>query len=410
MALTDREIRQLKPQNRMYKRSDEKGLRLHVMPNGAKYWRHKYYFNGNEGNSAYGVYPEVSLREARDRRDETRKLLREGIDPKELKRSERTARAIATENTFENIANAWYNRQFANWAPATAKKRRALLDNDLIPWLGPRPIREVDTLELLQTLKRIENRGATETARNGLQVANQIFRYARLNQLCNHDPASDLRGALAKPKVANRPAIIEPKQFGKLLASIETYKGTFIVRSLLALCPIFFQRPGEMISMEWAEIDLEKAEWNIPAAKMLKNDMPHTVPIPRQALEILKDLHPLTGRNKFVFPSQKNPREKHASNGTINKALQNMGIDTAKTHCAHGFRASARTMLDEQLDFRIEWIEQQLAHKVRDPLGRAYNRTKHLPQRQEMMQRWADYLDHLKMNAISTDTSRSKSI
>ncbi len=399
MALTDREIRQAKPKIKLYKLSDEKGLRLHVMPNGAKYWRHKYYLNGKEGNAAYGVYPEVSLREARDRRDETRKLLRDGIDPKELKRSERTARAIATENTFKCIANAWYDQQLPTWSQATTKKRRALLDNDLIPWLGPRPITEINALELLQTLKRIENRGAAETARNGRQVANQIFRYARLNQLCNHDPASDLRGALA-PKVAkHRPAITDPAEFGKLLLAIEKYQGTFVIRCLLALCPVLFQRPGEMIAMEWAEIDLEKGEWNLPAGKM-KMRIAHTVPLPPKALEILKDLHSLTGKYKFVFPSQRSPRDKHASNGTINKALKNMGIDTSKTHCAHGFRASARTMLDEQLGFRIEWIEQQLAHKVRDPLGRAYNRTKHLPQRQEMMQKWADYLDELKHNAL----------
>lgn len=398
MALTDRAIRQAKPRDKMYKLSDEKGLRLHVMPNGAKYWRHKYYFNGTEGNASYGVYPEVALREARDQRDETRKLIRDGINPKELKRSERAARAIASEGNFENVANAWYDQQLPTWSPATAKKRRALLDNDLIPWLGSRPISEINALELLQALKRIENRGAAETARNGRQVANQIFRYARLNQLCEHDPASDLRGALA-PKVAkHRAAITDPLEFGQLLLAIEAYEGTFAVRCLLALCPLLFQRPGEMIAMEWAEIDLEKSEWNLPAEKM-KMGIAHTVPLPPQAMEILKDIQPLTGRCKFVFPGQRSPRDKHVSNGTINKALKKMGIDTSKTHCAHGFRASARTMLDEQLGFRVEWIEHQLAHQVRDPLGRAYNRTQHLPQRHEMMQKWANYLDDLKQSA-----------
>jgi len=250
-------------------------------------------------------------------------------------------------------------------------------------------------LELLQTLQRIENRGAKETAHNGRQVANAIFRYARLTQRCTHSPAEDLKGALS-PKITNhRPAITDPAQLGKLLVAIDSYKGTHIVRSLMALCPILFQRPGEMIAMEWNELDLDACEWNIPSEKM-KMGIAHIVPLPTQAVATLKDLHPLTGQFKYVFPSQSKRRTYHASNGTINKALQNMGVDTKTEHCAHGFRATARTMLDEQLGVRVEWIEHQLAHQVRDALGRAYNRTTHLPDRKDMMQKWADYLDTLR--------------
>ena len=242
-----------------------------------------------------------------------------------------------------------------------SKKKLALLENDLFPWLGSRPISEITALDLLTTLQRIENRGAKETAHHGRQTAGQIFRYARLTQRCTHDPALDLKGALA-PKITNhRPAITDPDELGKLLVSIEKYKGTHIVRSLLALCPMLFQRPGEMIAMEWCEIDFDAGTWHLPADKM-KMKLAHTVPLPQQAISILKDLHPLTGRGRHVFPSQSKRRTDHASNGTINKALQNMGINTKTTHCAHGFRATARTMLDEQLGLRVEWIEHQLAH------------------------------------------------
>lgn len=395
MALTDPKVRQAKPKDKTYRISDEKGLYLEVQTNGSRYWRHKYRFNGKEKRLAYGVYPEVTLKEARNKRDASRKFLSDGIDPGAVKNARKIASGEAATNSFEVVAREWYEKQKPTWAPTTAKKRLALIENDLLPWLGKQPIADISAAELLTTLQRIEKRGAKDTAHNGRQVTAQIFRYARVTQRCKHDPALDLKGALA-PKITNhRPAITDPAELGKLLVDIDEYKGTHIVRSLIALCPILFQRPGEMISMEWCEIDFETDEWNIPAKKM-KMGIAHTVPLPQQAIAILEDLHPLTGNGCYVFPSQSKRRTHHASNGTINKALKNMGVDTSTTHCAHGFRATARTMLDEQLNFRVEWVEHQLAHQVRDALGRAYNRTKHLPQRKEMMQKWANYLDDLK--------------
>jgi len=399
MALTDTKIRQVKAGDKTYRLYDEKGLYLEVAKNGSKYWRHKYRYSGKEKRLAYGVYPEVSLKEAREKCINSRKLLSEDIDPAEAKKARAAQRLLSAENSFEALAKEWYSNQRPTWAATTAKKRLALIDNDLLPWLGKRPISEITSIELLQTLRRIESRGAYETARHGLQVAGQIFRYARLTQRCNNDPAKDLKGVLVPQKTIHRPAITDPAELASLLIKIDGYQGTHIVRSLIALCPILFQRPGEMIAMEWGEINLDGAEWNIPSEKM-KMDIAHTIPLPTQAIAILKDLHPLTEFSKFVFPSQNRRRTSHASNGTINRALQKMGYDTKKTHCAHGFRATARTLLDEQLDFKPEIIEHQLAHQVRDPLGRAYNRTTHLPQRFEMMQTWANYLDRLRHDCI----------
>ncbi|GAB3104560.1 tyrosine-type recombinase/integrase [Pseudomaricurvus hydrocarbonicus] len=345
---------------------------------------------------SYGVYPEVSLKEARAKRDASRKLLADGFDPGQAKKRGLLEREAAFANSFEVVAWKWYERNLPTWKTVTANKRLSLLEKDLIPWLKEKPISEIDALELLKVLRRIEERGANDTARVARQLLDQIFRYARLNQLCSHNPTMDLQGALAPKTTFHRPAITEPQAFGKLLVAIDQYQGSIIVRSLLALCPLLFQRPGEMIAMEWSEIDLEEAVWSLPENKM-KMGFAHIVPLPEQAVAILKELKPLTGRRKYVFPGQRDPRNKHVSAATINKALQNLGIDTKTAHCAHGFRATARTMLDEQLGYRVEWIEHQLAHQVRDALGRAYNRTTHLPQRQEMMQEWANYLDQLKI-------------
>ncbi|ARN73613.1 tyrosine-type recombinase/integrase [Oceanicoccus sagamiensis] len=402
MALTDSKIRNLKPRDKTYRVADEKGLYLEVFPNSSKYWRHKYRFNGKEKRLAYGVYPEVTLKEARSKRDTSRKLLEHDTDPGAAKLAKKAAISEAAANSFQIVALEWYEKQKPTWATSTAKKRKALIDNDLIPWLGKRPVSDISAAEILTTLQRIENRGAKETAHNGRQVASQIFRYARLTQRCTHDPVQDLKGALSPKQTNHRPAITEPAELGKLLVAIDEYQGTHIVRSLLALCPLLFQRPGEMIAMEWQEIDLESGEWQLPADKM-KMKTAHLVPLPQQAIAIIKDLHPLTGQSRYVFPNQSKRRTHHASNGTINKALQNIGIDTKTVHCAHGFRATARTILDEQLGFRAEWIEHQLAHQVRDTLGRAYNRTKHLPQRAEMMQKWADYLDTLKIETSQSN-------
>jgi integrase len=271
--------------------------------------------------------------------------------------------------------------------------------------MGARDMGDLSSKDLLEGLQRIEARGAKDTAHNARQVLGQIFRYARVTSRATNDPVQDLKGALAPKLAKHRPAITEPQALGSLLVKIDKYSGSYIVRALLALCPLLFQRPGEMIAMRWQDLDLEAGEWRYVPPKTIKkttcpDGVPHTVPLSRQAIGILKELHPLSGGGVYVFPSQRRGGQ-HASEGTINKALQIMGYDTLKDHCAHGFRSTARTILDEVLGFRVEWIEHQLAHAVRDSLGRAYNRTTHLPQRKEMMQKWADYLDGLRLQALT---------
>ena len=397
MPLSDARIRGAKAYIKPQKMFDEKGLFLLVKPNGSRYWHHKYRFAGKEKLISYGTYPEVSLAEARSCREESRRLLRENIDPSAFRKASAAALNRASKNTFSIISAEWYQKQLPKWANSTAKKRKQLLDNDLNGRLGTLPLENITTHELLSVLQRIEDRGAIDTAHNALQVLSQIFRYAKQSQRIDANPAVDLKGALRPISTSHRAAIIEPRQLGDLLLKIENYSGTLIVKRLLQLCPILFQRPGEMISAKWSEIDMDEAIWKIPAEKM-KMGIAHEVPLPEQAIELLKDLNQLTSHREYVFPNARNPRN-HVSAATINSGLRKLGIDTKAQHCAHGFRATARTLLDEKLNFRIEWIEQQLAHQVRDSLGRAYNRTKHLPQRVEMMQQWANYLDELKLQA-----------
>ncbi len=405
MPLTELAVKQSKPKEKDYKLSDEKGLFLLVKKNGSKYWRLKYRHpqTKKEKLLALGVYPEVGLKSARQKREDARALLAQGVDPSAFKKAEKLAKGDAVANSFGAIAMEWFIKQEVSWAPATTKKHRALLDNDLLPYLTERPISELETWELLGALNRIVDRGAMDTAHKCRQILNQICRYAKQTGRTKHNPAADLAGALPEKRTQHRPAITDPAKFGKLLADIDAYKGTPMIRTLLALAPLLFQRPGELASMEWAEVDLEGGYWHIPQAKKKernKREGDHTVPLPKQALALLIDLKPLTGHRQYVFTNQRD-HSRHSNPESVNKALRDMGYSSKEVHCFHGFRASARTMLDEQLGLRVEWIEHQLAHTVRDPLGRAYNRTKHLPQRIDMMQRWANYLDDLKSQTLA---------
>ncbi len=397
MAFTATTAKNAKPREKIYRLAVENGLYLEVHPSGSKYWRHKYRFAGKEKRLSHGVYPEVTLAEARAARDDARRLLRQGVDPGRVRRSRKAKEEWEADNTFKSVAEEWFKKQRPAWAESTAKKREALLKKDIYPWLGSTPVNHVETSHLISLLQRVEDRGAIETAHNARQVLNQIFRYAKQTRRVDTNPASDLQGVLRPKGTQHRPAIVDPGEFGKLLLAIEGYQGSHVVRSLLQLCPLLFQRPGELISMQWEEIDWKASTWHLPASKM-KMGQDHIVPLSLQAVAVLRDLEPLTGRLPYVFPNARRRRE-HVSPATINSALQKLGYDTKSQHCAHGFRASARTMMDEQLEFRLEWIEHQLAHQVRDSLGRAYNRTKHLPQRSEMMQKWADYLDALREQA-----------
>ena len=398
MPLSDAAIRKAKPADKTQRLFDGGGLYLEITPAGGKLWRQKYRFGGKEKRLAHGTYPEVSLAEARDRRDNARRLLAAGTDPGEHRKAEKQAGEDRATNSFEAVAREWFGKFAPNWAASHAGKIMGRLENDLFPWIGSRPVAEIKAPELLRCLRRIESRGALETAHRVLQNAGQVFRYAIATGRADRDPSTDLRGALAPWKPQHYPAPTDPKAVGELLRAIDGYTGGNVVKAMLRLAPLVFVRPGELRQAEWAEIDLEAAEWNIPAHKMKMRE-PHMVPLSRQAIEILTDLQPLTGNRAHVFPGGHDPR-KPMSEAALNAALRRMGYDKT-TMTAHGFRAIARTLLDEELGFRPDYIEHQLAHAVRDPNGRAYNRTAHLAARRKMMQAWADYLDRRR-----TDTGK----
>jgi integrase len=291
------------------------------------------------------------------------------------------------------IAREWFAKQSPTWVASHADKIIRRLERDVFPWLGKRPIADITAKELLATVNRIADRGAAETAHRALQNCGQVFRYAIVTGRAERNPATDLRGALPSAKEGHHAAILEPAAIGALLRAIEGYEGGFVTRCALRLAPLVFVRPGELRNAEWAEIDLDAAEWNIPGAKM-KTGEPHLVPLAPQAVAILRELYALTGRGRYVFPSPRSG-SRPMSNNAVLSALRRMGFDK-DTMTGHGFRAMARTVLDEVLHFRPDYIEHQLAHAVRDPNGRAYNRTSHLPERRKMMAAWAEYLDQLR--------------
>lgn len=375
---------------------DGKGLFLLVTPKGAKWWRFKYRFNGKTKTISFGTYPEVSLADAREKRNAARKKIAAGIDPGEVKKAQKAAAFALTENSFEIIAREWHTKFSSSWSPCHADTTIGRLLLDVFPVLGPRPIAEIKAPELLAMLRRIESRGALETAHRVRTICGQVFRYAIATGRAERDTAADLKGALPPYKKSHLAAITDPKGVAPLLRAIDGYQGSFVVKSALQLAPLVFVRPGELRQAEWAEIDLDAAEWNIPAERM-KMKQPHLVPLSKQAVAILQELKALTGNSRYLFPSGRS-FARPMSNNAINAALRRMGFDKDEM-TGHGFRAMARTILDEVLQVRPDFIEHQLAHAVRDPNGRAYNRTAHLAERKKMMQTWADYLDKLKSGA-----------
>ena len=396
MPLNDLKIRTSKPKEKFYKLTDGDGLYLHVTEKGSKLWRFRYRFGGKEKLLALGTYPEITLADARQRRDEARRQVAHGIDPCAVRKAQKQAETSETE-TFEVITREWHTKFTPTWTPGYAEKLLSALERDVFPWLGTRPIKKLKAPELLAVLRRIESRGTLETAHRMRGLLGQIFRYAVATGRAERDPAADLRGALPQPNERHHAAITDPKEVASLLRAIDGYQGHFVVKCALRLAPMLFVRPGELRHAEWAEIDLDEAAWNIPAHKM-KMKEPHLVPLPHQAVEILRELQPLTGAGRYVFPSARS-FSRPMSNNAILAALRRMGYDK-DTMTGHGFRAMARTILDEVLQVRPDYIEHQLAHAVRDPNGRAYNRTAHLAKRRKMMQTWADYLDGLKAGAV----------
>jgi integrase len=405
MPLTDTAVRQAKPKEKDYKLSDEKGLFLLVKTNGSKYWRLKYRYLGSEKLLALGVYPDVKLAVARLKANEARQHLLDGVDPGELRKIKKAAKYEAAENSFRAVGLEWFSKQKLKWSDAHSDKTMWMLERNLFPWLGDRPISEIKSPELLATLRRIESRGAHDTAQRAKQVAGQVFRFAVATGRAERDPSQDLRGALTPAIKTHLAALTDPKEVATLLKAIDGFYGTPVVRAALRLSPLLFVRPGELRHMEWSEINWDEERWEIPAEKM-KLRLPHIVPLCTQALEILRELQPFTGRGKYVFPGARGA-SRPLSENAVRVALRTLGF-TNEQMTPHGFRAMARTILDEVLGYRVDWIEHQLAHAVKDANGRAYNRTSHLKDRKKMMQGWADYLDSLKSgsNVVPVNFSR----
>lgn len=394
MSLTDTAIRNAKPGPKPLRLYDEKGLYLEVRPTGAKWWRFKYRFGGVAKLLSLGVYDEITLKKARDRRDEARKLLADGIDPSQHRKATKAARADRAANSFEVVAREWYEKQAPGWAEHHGDRILRRFERDIFPWIGGRPVAEITAPELLAVLRRIEERGAIETAHRALGNCGQVFRYAIATGRAERDPSPDLRGALPPPQGEHFAAVTDPARVGDLLRALDGYQGTLTVKCALRLAPLVFVRPGELRRAQWADFDLEAAEWRY---HVTKTGTDHIVPLSSQAGAILRELQALTGRGQYVFPGARSPKRPMSDNAIL-AAMRRAGI--AKDEMSgHGFRAMARTILDEVLHFPPHLIEHQLAHAVRDPNGRAYNRTAHLTERRAMMQQWADYLDKVKAGA-----------
>jgi len=393
MPLTDTAIRNAKLQNKQYKLTDEKGMYVLVNKAG-KYFRLDYRFAGKRKTLALGVYPDVTLAEAREKRYDARKLITNGIDPGQVRKVKKSIQIEQTENSFEAIAREWHGKYSSKWADSHAKKLIRRLELYIFPWLGSRPIAEITPPELLAVLRRVESKGVHETAHRAQQNCGQVFRYAIATGRAERDPSADLRGALAPVKHGRMATITDPKKIGELLRAIDGYEGTTVAKCALKLAPLVFVRPGELRHAEWAEMDLDTAEWRIPAEKMKMKD-PHIVPLSTQAVEILNEIQPITSQGRYVFPSIRT-NSRPMSNNTVLAALRRMGYGKEEMS-GHGFRAMASTVLHEQ-GWPSDIIERQLAHAERNSIKAAYNHAQHLPERRKMMQAWADYLDTLKIN------------
>jgi integrase len=393
MALTDifvRNVKSDKPTGQ--KHSDGNGMYLLVTPTG-KYWRLDYRHLGKRKTLALGVYPTITLAKARTRCEDARRLIADGLDPFQVRKEKKQEEIFAATQTFELVARLWMEKTAANRAEKTRQKVTGWLQNDVFPYIGKAAVSTLKPRDVLACVQRMEARGVHESAHRVKQITGQVLRFAVATGLAERDVTPDLKGALTVPIKSHYAAIIDPKPAGELMRAIWGYHGHPYAAAALKLSALLFVRPGELRAAEWREIDLENTVWRIPAAKMkMRHD--HLVPLATQAVEILRGLERMTGDGKYVFPSIRSD-DRCMSENTVSAALRGMGY-AKEVMTAHGFRAMARTMLDEVLEERVDLIEHQLAHAVIDPNGRAYNRTAHLPGRRTMMQRWADYLDELR--------------
>jgi integrase len=395
--LTRLKIESVNPSLKRRRLFDGRGLYLEIAPSGGRWWRFKYRFERKEKRISLGVYPEVGIKEARERCAEVRKQLAAGIDPGAKRKAESAVLLENTENTFQAIAAEWIRLNISKWSSGNGYKISRLFERDIFPWIGSRPIKGISALELLTVCRRIEGRNAHETTHRALQNCGRVFRYAVATGRADRDPSRDLIGALAPVISRHHASITDPVAVGKLLNDIDSYSGSFVTCSALRLAPLVFVRPGELRKAEWSEIDLDKAEWRIPAAKMKMKAL-HVVPLSKQAVAVLRELQPLTAKpnHSFVFPSERTWM-RPMSNNTVNAALRSLGYSHSEM-TGHGFRSTASTMLNER-GWNRDAIERQLAHAERDSVRAAYNYAEHLPERRKMMQAWSDYLDDLRVAA-----------
>ena len=381
--------------------ADAGGMYLQITSAGGKQWRLKYRFDGKEKVLALGVYPEVTLKEARSKREEAKEKLRNKQDPSLIRRLEKLTQYTSEGLTFKEAALEWHKTRIGSWSTTHADRTLRQLERDLFPLLGNRPIKEITGKEILATLRKVEERGAVETADRGLMICRQVWTFVALDGV--PDATRGIKEKLAPYRGKNFAAIIEPQRFGELLRAIDQYKGGIIVRTALKLAPMLFQRPLNLRTMQWEHLDLKSGLWTIPSEDMKRSKAekeqgePHYVPLPAQAVKLLKELQPYTGHGKFVFHGQRQ-HDRPLSDNSVRTALYSLGY--GKEQSWHGFRSSGRTMLAEQLDVNPLYLEAQLAHAVKDANGRAYNRTQYLKQRREVMTQWADYLDVLKAGNV----------
>ena len=395
MSLTNKTIQNAKSGDKPVRLFDGGGLYLEVSPKGGKWWRLKYRFRGKEKRISLGVYPDVGLKEARDGRDDARQQLRSGIDPSAARKAIKTAVLDLDANSFEAIAREWLAKFAPSWSEDHKERMRHRFEFNVFPWIGRKPISEVGAPDLLAILRRIESKGATDTAHRTRQNCGQVFRYAIATGRAERDPSADLRGALPPVNAKHHPSITDPKGVGELLRVIEGYEGSFITRCALRLAPLVIVRPGELRKAEWREFSLEGAEWRIPSVRMKMKEQ-HLVPLSLQAVEILHELEPLTGSGHYVFPGART-NGRPMSENTVNAALRRLGY-TKQEMTGHGFRSMASTLLNEQ-GWNRDAIERQLAHAERDNVRASYNYAEYLPERRRMLQAWADYLDGLRGGA-----------
>ena len=388
-SLSDAKVRNAKPKTKPYKIADGEGLFLVVMPSGSKYWRLRYFFAGKEKLLALGVYPDVDLADARERRAQARKVLAAGNDPGEVKKEAKRAETLKSANAFEVVAREWFDKRTHEWAPSSAETTLARLEQHVLPKLGPRPIAEIGAPEVLAMLRVVEARGTLETARRVMQLTGQIFMYSIATGRAERNPVPDLRGALKTP-VTKHHSFLKATELPKYLRNLEAYDGSPQTKLALRFLLLTFVRTTELRAAQWTEINWTKAEWRIPAERMKMKDL-HIVPLSRQAVAVLRELEKHSGQRPYVFPNEHNPAT-FMSENTMLFALYRMGYRSRAT--GHGFRSTASTILNEH-SFRADVIERQLAHSERDTVRAAYNHAQYLPERRKMMQWWADYLDEV---------------